>query len=229
MGTRGGRQKIPRPADWKPGERAPWAGSPPRYVSVDDLVESLRARESAELLRETALPNSPTPGRASAVLIALYDGDDGATMILTRRPQHMRKHAGEIAFPGGAIDDSDESSWAAALREAYEEVNLDPELPIPVGELDRFVTGASFSLVTPWVARLEERPLLRPSPDEVEAILHVPLLELMSEGVYRQELWRWEGVSRPIHFFNLVGDTLWGATAHMVHQLLEVLSAPPES
>lgn len=225
MPRRGGRQQIPRPPDWRPGDPAPWTGLAARELWVADVVESLRKHAPSELIRGPALDRPPEPGRASAVLIALYDDDAGATMILTRRSEHMRKHAGEIAFPGGAIDDTDESSWTAALREAHEEVNLDPDLPIPVGELDRFVTGASYSLVTPWVARLEERPELRPSPDEVEAILHVPLAELLRGGVYRQELWMWEGQLRPIDFFDLVGDTIWGATALMVHQLLDVLAA----
>lgn len=155
-------------------------------------------------------------------MVALYDGAEGATTVLTRRPQHMRKHAGEVAFPGGAHDDGDESMWATAVREAHEEVALDPALPQPVGELDRFVTGASFSLVQPIVARLDEPPLLVPSPDEVEVILHVPLLELLSPGVYRQEEWFWQDEWRTMHYFDLVGDTVWGATALMLHNLLEV-------
>lgn len=156
------------------------------------------------------------------MLVALYDGADGATTILTRRPQHMRKHAGEVSFPGGANDEDDESLWHTAVREAHEEVALDPQLPRQVGELDSFVTGASFSLVQPIVAELDEPPLLVASPDEVEVILHVPLLELLSPGVYRQEEWFWDGDWRTMHYFDLVGDTVWGATALMLHNLLEV-------
>ena len=137
----------------------------------------------------------------------------------------MRKHAGEVSFPGGANDETDESLWHTAVREAHEEVSLDPELPKLVGELDRFVTGASFSLVQPIVARLAEPPLLVASPDEVEVILHVPLVELFHPGVYRQEEWFWDGAWRTMHFFDLVGDTVWGATALMLHNLLEVGAA----
>ena len=119
--------------------------------------------------------------------------------------------------------------WATALREAEEEVALDPSLPQLVGELDRFVTGASFSLVQPIVARLDEPPRLVPSPDEVEVILHVPLLELLSPGVYRQEEWFWDGAWRTMHYFDLVGDTVWGATALMLHNLLEVATGSASS
>lgn len=135
----------------------------------------------------------------------------------------MRKHAGEIAFPGGSHDETDESMWHTAVREAEEEVGLDPTLPKMVGEIDRFVTGASFSLVLPIVALLDEPPALVASPDEVEVILHVPLAELLSPGVYRQEEWLWGEEWRAMHFFDLVGDTVWGATALMLHNLLEIV------
>ncbi len=157
------------------------------------------------------------------MLIALYEADEGPTTVLTRRPQHMRKHAGEIAFPGGGVEADDEDLWATARREAHEEIDLDPVLPVFVGELDRFVTGASWSLVTPIVATLDAPPLLRASPDEVETILHVPLAELRHPGTYRQEIWRRGDMEVPMHFFDLDGDTIWGATALMIHRLLTIV------
>lgn len=135
----------------------------------------------------------------------------------------MRKHAGEIAFPGGAHDETDESMWHTAVREAEEEVALDPKLPRHVGEIDRFVTGASFSLVQPIVAALDAPPKLTPSPDEVDLILHVPLVELMTPGVYRAEEWFYNGEWRDMHYFDLVGETIWGATALMIHNLLQIV------
>lgn len=138
----------------------------------------------------------------------------------------MRKHAGEISFPGGAEDDEDASPWHTALREAHEEIDLDPSIPRRIGELDRFVTGASFSLVEPHVARLDVVPSLTPSPDEVDEILFVPIAELVHPDVYRQEEWFWHEEWRRMHFFDLVGDTVWGATALMLHNLLEVVARP---
>lgn len=136
----------------------------------------------------------------------------------------MRKHAGEIAFPGGAHDHTDESLWHTALREAEEEVALDPSLPRRLGDLDRFVTGASFSLVQPIVAALDEKPSLTASPDEVDLILHVPLIELMSTDVYRTEEWLFNDKWQAMHFFDLEGETIWGATALMIHNLLEAIT-----
>ena len=170
-----------------------------------------------------AVKRPPVPGRRSAVLIAIYDGEHGPTTILTRRPKHMRKHAGEIAFPGGGLEDGDDSLWETALREAHEEVALDPRTPRQIGMLDRFVTGASYSLVQPFIAALGQGPELTASPDEVDVILHVPLTELAHLDTYWQEEWLWDGSWRPMHFYGLVGDTVWGATAFMLHQLLSFL------
>ena len=124
MTERGGPQRIPTPEASRPGGPPPWpvpASAPP---TVADVAAVLGAYDPVEIVRGPPTERPPRPGRRSAVLIALYDGPDGATTILTRRPQHMRKHAGEIAFPGGAIDADDASPWAAALREADEEVAL---------------------------------------------------------------------------------------------------------
>ena len=219
---RGGPQHIPRPDDFGPGGIPSWSGyGGPN--SIADVHSALRAYTPSEVVRGPAVSRPAKPGRRSAVLVAVYDGADGPTTILTRRAKHMRKHAGEVAFPGGAHDETDESFWHTALREAEEEVALDPSLVTRAGDLDSFVTGASFSLVQPIVGTLDEPPRLVASPDEVDVILTVPIRELLSPGVYRSEDWLWEDTWITMHFFDLVGDTVWGATALMIHNLLEVL------
>lgn len=221
---RGGPQVIPTPDDVRPGGAPSWLG----YGGPDTIEEvhdSLSSYTPSEVVRGPAVERPQQRGRRSAVLIGVYDGADGPTTILTRRPLHMRKHAGEIAFPGGSHDDTDESLWHTALREAEEEVALDSTLPRRAGDLDSFVTGASFSLVQPIVATLAEPPRLTASPDEVDAILTVPLRELLAPGVYRTEEWYWRDQWMPMHFFDLVGDTIWGATSLMLHNLLDVLSS----
>lgn len=221
---RGGPQPIPRPDLVRVGDPEPWLG----YYgpkTIEDVEHAIAAYEPSELVRGPAVSRPAESGKRSAVLIAIYDGADGPTMILTRRPMHMRKHAGEVAFPGGSKDDADESLWHTALREAEEEVGLDPALPKLVGELDSFVTGASYSHVSPFVATLDEPPRLTASPDEVDIILTVPIQELFYPGVYRSEEWFWEDKWVPMHFFELVGDTVWGATALMIHNLMTALAS----
>src|SRR5439155_8384135 len=124
-----------------------------------------------------------------------------------------------------------ESLVNAALREAHEEVGLDPATVEVLGELDHLTTITSRSFIVPFVAVLPDRPSLVPNPGEVDAVLHVPVAELLLDDVYREE--RWPFVTRPawfppdvpftpgadlrpIFFFELVGDTIWGATAAML-------------
>ena len=133
----------------------------------------------------------------------------------------MRSHTWEISFPGGRADDG-ESPWQTALREANEEVALDPEVVRPIGELDRFVTVGSRSLVYPMVGAMPGRPRLTASPAEVDQVLYVPLAELLLDEVYREELWPIGGAMRAITFFELHGNTVWGATAAMLRQLLSL-------
>ena len=157
--------------------------------------------------------------KASAVLVAIYDADGEAVVVLTRRAQHMRSHRGEVAFPGGRQEPG-EDLWSTALREAHEEVRLDPATVTRIGELDHLRTVTSHSFIVPYVAVLDGVPELVASPDEVELVLHVPLSELLADGVFREERWGVAPMDRPITFFDVVGDTIWGATAAMLRNLL---------
>jgi len=157
--------------------------------------------------------------RASAVLAPLYDGEDGVTVVLTRRSWHLRAHKGEVSFPGGR-QEAGESLTDTARREAFEETALDPGSVEVIGELDHLTTFTSQSFVVPYVGALPGRPDLTGNPAEVEAILHVPLAELLRPEVFHEEVWPLWGEDRRIFFFELYGDTVWGATAAMLRQLL---------
>lgn len=188
------------------------------------ITGRISAYSPRQLVRGPAVRRPTERGRKSAVLILLYPGPDGVRTLVTKRPRHMRTHAGEIAFPGGGIEDADQTMWDTALREANEEIALEPEGIREVGRLDRFVTGASHSLVQPIVAWSDHAPEVTPSPDEVDRIIEVPLRELVDPEAYRSEIWLFEGEEFDMHFFELIGETVWGATALMLHNLLEVVS-----
>lgn len=162
-------------------------------------------------------------GPASAVLAALYDDGGEAVVVLTRRAQTMRSHRGEVSFPGGRREPG-EDLWTTALREAQEEIALDPTSVTRLGELDHLRTVVSPSFIVPYVGWLPASPALVAAPDEVELVLRVPLSELLSDGVYRQERWGIPPQDRRIHFFEVVGDTIWGATAAMLFNFLAIVT-----
>ncbi|HJR25205.1 MAG TPA: CoA pyrophosphatase, partial [Acidimicrobiales bacterium] len=164
--------------------------------------------------------------RASAVLAPLYEVDGELHVVLTRRTWDLRSHQGEVSFPGGRQDDGDVDLWATALRETREEIALDTAGIESLGELDHLATITSRSFIVPFVGALPGgRPETVPSPAEVSAVLHVPVAELLDPAIYREERWTFPWAEdRPIFFFELVGDTVWGATGAMLRQLLGFLT-----
>jgi 8-oxo-dGTP pyrophosphatase MutT (NUDIX family) len=221
---RGGAQVIPRPATVRPGRPAPWAGLAPADLrpSLADVAAALAAAPPPRLADIEG-----TGVSASAVVAPLYEVDGEAVAVLTRRAQHLRNHRGEVSFPGGRQEPG-EDLWRTATREALEEVALDPASVTRIGELDHLRTIVGRSYVVPYVAALPGRPDLTPSPAEVERILHVPLSELLSPGVYREERWGVPPLDRPITFFEVEGDTIWGATGSMLRNLLAVVTGTHE-
>lgn len=231
MSGRGGPQRIPRPEGAVAGGPPPWADLAPeqRRVTVEDLRRVFAGRVGAPSFIEAT-----GAVRASAVLAPFYEHDGELWVVLTRRSWDLRSHTGEVSFPGGGAD-TDELPVDAALREAEEEIGLDPTSVEVLGELDHLMTVTSRSFIVPFVGLLKERPVLQASVAEVDAILEVPVSELLLDEVYREERWVFSApppwvapdmaaaggpVERTIFFFELVGDTLWGATAAMLRHLL---------
>lgn len=166
----------------------------------------------------------------SAVLAAFYDDvdrDGRASVVLTRRSKNLRNHSGEVSFPGGRQEPGEEL-WVTALREAEEEIALDPTAVVRLGELDHLRTVSSRSWIVPYVAEITDPhvviPALQAAPDEVELVLHVGLDELLKDGVFREELWTFGEYTRPVFFFEIEGDTVWGATAAMLRNLLSIVT-----
>ncbi|MGY6502786.1 MAG: NUDIX hydrolase [Acidimicrobiales bacterium] len=219
--VRGGPQLIPRPADWRMGAPAPWAHLP-SSVRAPDLgaVRSCLASAPAPKPPPQHLTSVVDPERASAVLALLADDDGGPHVLLTRRSWDLRSHRGEVSFPGGRHEPEDPDLTATALRETEEEVGIDPSSVEIIGRLDELATVSSRSVIVPFVGVVTGRPALRLDPREVAAARYVSLVELLSDGVYHEEIWRRDGIERPLWFFELHGDTVWGATASMLRQLL---------
>ena len=214
---RGGPQRIPRPAEFSVGRPAPWADVADPAAAM--TVEAVRA---AVPPGRTGRPSPvESDGAApSAVLVPLFPAEDGSlSVLLTRRSWELRTHKGEVSFPGGRTDPG-ETAVQAAVREAFEEVGVDPATVEPLGELDHLTTVTRRAYIVPVVGLLPGPPDLVLSTDEVDAALLVPLAELLAPEVFREERWGSGEWSRPVYFFELVGDTVWGATAALLRQLL---------
>jgi 8-oxo-dGTP pyrophosphatase MutT (NUDIX family)/GNAT superfamily N-acetyltransferase len=217
----GGAQIIPRIPNATVGEDPPWPETTPTdTIDLDTLVQ--RVRERGAGAKSAFHVEDP---RYSAVLIALFEGERGAEVVLTRRSWVLSSHRGEVSFPGGRTD-PDEHPHRTAIREAHEEIGLHPDDVEIVGELDQIATVVSRSVIVPVVARLRERPNVRAMTAEVDRILTVPLVEFLAPRTYRSERWGldWE---RVVHFFELDDETVWGATGRMLFQLLAIASSVP--
>ncbi len=210
------------------GRRPPGSGQ-----TVDPVVDP------ALIGQFRAFTGVDPSARPAAVLVALFedeDEDEGeARVVLTVRSDRLRSHRGEVAFPGGRLDPG-ESVEAAALREAHEEVRLDPASVSLVGRLTPMPTVSSNTVMTPVVASLDARPALVPAPDEVDRVFDVALADLVAEGAFREELWSVPGRPGsdgrpggefPVWFFTAGGELIWGATARVLTELLCVVLSLP--
>lgn len=214
MGRRpGGAQRVPRPPAWTAGTH-PAPRQHPLHLTVGEIAGTLVAGPGGRAV-EPSFPEA----RASAVLVALADGPSGAEVLLTRRAMHLSNHRGEISFPGGRLDPG-ETAAEAALREAREEVGLHPALVDVIGELDHLATVVSRSYIVPVVGCLARPLALDPTSPEVERVLWLPLAELVRADTYTSELWGEPPAERLLHFFTLDDETVWGATAAILIDLL---------
>lgn len=181
-----------------------------------------------EVVRRALVSYAPRrfePGneRAAAVLIALYERDGEHHVILTKRSDKVEHHKGEISFPGGAHDPTDPDLVYTALREAHEEVGLDPVDVEVLGEIDQFVTVSNFR-VTPFVGVVTRSPYgWTPAVDEVAHILEIPVGRLLSPEVFRQEYIEHRGQWYNHLTYTWEGHLVWGATATMLTQFLDLL------
>ena len=207
---RGGAQVVPRPAVVGAGPPPPWATGP--VTGLDAVLAHVRDVERP-------LVPAFDGARSSAVLVPLRMGAHGTEVLLTRRSQTMRHHRGEISFPGGRMDPG-ETPLDTALREAHEEVGLDPDAVRVIGELDHLNTVVSRSYIVPKVAVVDPAAEVRPMTGELDRTMWVPLDELVATHTYHGEVWGAPPTDRLLHFFELVDETVWGATGHMLFDLL---------
>ncbi|RAL20791.1 CoA pyrophosphatase [Lujinxingia litoralis] len=198
-----------------------WALSPER---VRQKLQALSWEPQVNFERVPGLEGRQL--RQAAVLAPLTQVGGELHLVFTERPSTMREHSGEVAFPGGRRDPEDRRLRDTALREAHEEIGLMPEDVRLYGSLVRMPTISGYE-VTTFVGEFAHPYELNPNPGEIEEMFLVPLAHLADPACQRVEQRSWDGVAYDLHFYDVAGHTIWGATGYMVSVLLDFLAGRP--
>ena len=202
-------------------------------LAMADPLDPIRAALGAtpgapssdyDLNPDTVLPEGRKL-RAAGVLVPILIDDGRASVFLTKRSSALKHHPGQIAFPGGKQDDSDADVIAAALREAQEEIGLDPANVKVLGTMPAHETVTGF-VVTPVIAQVLApfRPV--PEPGEVDEVFQVPLSHVMDVARYSVQSRRWRGQQRMYYTVPFGAYYIWGATARILRALADAAARP---
>ncbi len=193
-------------------------------LSGDAITQQfIRERLEPFWTRAISLP-SELEGRKAAVLIPFFKRDGQWHIIYTRRSEAVNDHKGQVSFPGGVVEVGDDSFTATALREAYEEIGLEPAAVEILGAMGKFQSVSRFT-IQPIVAYIQESQTYTLSADEVARVFSIPLSWLSDPTNFYIQEWRTPaGQIRPVFFFNEYdGEKLWGISAIITIQLLNIL------
>jgi 8-oxo-dGTP pyrophosphatase MutT (NUDIX family) len=187
-----------------------------------ELAE-LRARLDAALSRHPRRTLDRSDLVSAAVLVPITDHGE-PHLLFTKKTGSVPHHKGQFSFPGGIVEERDASRVETALREAWEEIRLPAEAVEVLGLLDDTETRATPFIITPVVGIVTDPVDFAPDGREIERVLEVPLRVLRDPAIFRTELWERGGEPHPVHFYQVSGeDVIWGATARILKQFLELL------
>jgi 8-oxo-dGTP pyrophosphatase MutT (NUDIX family) len=194
-------------------------------VSAPDL-ETLRRRLDVALSRRPRVALDQSDLVSAAVLVPITDHGE-PHVLFTKKTSSVPHHKGQFSFPGGVVELRDGSRVETALREAWEEIRLPPEAVEVLGLLDDTPTRATSFIITPVVGIVRDRVVFTPDGREIERVLEVPLTVLRDPAIFRTEMWERNGEAHPVQFYQVSPeDVVWGATARILTQFLELLDEP---
>jgi len=189
---------------------------------VEALFEELKGRLQKTPPRPLILPGLEL--REAAVLIPLFSRRGIPHVLFTKRTESLRNHAGQISFPGGARDESDRTPLHTALRETREELGIPPEAVDVLGLLEEIPTITQFR-VLPFVGVIPSDFPYVVNAAEIEEIIEIPISHLLRPDIQRMQKREILGREREIYFYDYGKHVIWGATARMLRNLLQVVSA----
>jgi 8-oxo-dGTP pyrophosphatase MutT (NUDIX family) len=187
-------------------------------LTLDELVAVTRARLAGRQRRVVV----GGPLVKAAVLVPLVDRGE-PFLVFAKRTDRVGTHRGQISFPGGRVDPSDAGFLEAALRESEEEIGLPRTAVEPLGALDDTETVATQFIITPFVGVVRTPVAWQPDGHEIEKVIEVPLAALRDLANLRVEYRERDGVLHEVLFWDYQGETIWGATARILKQYLDVL------
>lgn len=178
-----------------------------------------RVRHNLAAHPRQVLPPGPVP---AAVLLPLFCKEHVWQILFTKRADHLNHHRGEISFPGGVRHPDDLDLFSTALRESWEEVGIIPDEVNFLGMLDDIVSVYGY-LVTPYVVHIPANYQFTVNPHEIDRLIVVQVEHLLRPEIFRVEDWQWKGRDLPVPFFTYGEDEIWGLTAAILRQFLDLV------
>jgi len=185
------------------------------------LKQALSQRQKSRIVDANRVP--------SAVLVPIYDKQGEYYILFTQRTERVRDHKGQISFPGGVYEEPDGTLLNTALRESNEEIGLEPEAVELLGELDDIVTLGTNYIISPFVAAIPWPYSLKLYPTEVKEIIEVPISALLDKDCLGQTKQIINGEAVTTDSYNYQGKVIWGATARILNQFLDIIRQVTEN
>jgi len=195
---------------------------------LDSQLPGLEAQliMAPEFRKEEILKRDPNQQpKKSAVLLLLNPFSDELSIILTKRSSSLKVHRGQVSFPGGRVDAEDENVTATALRETWEEIGIPSESIEIIGQLSNLFIPPTHFDVMPIIGVLKQKPNYKINPDEVASVVEVPISQLLdSENIKRKVFYTsTSGIDRSAPYYDVMGLEIWGATAMILSEFVELV------